>query len=54
MVRLDEIAKALEADFSGDGNVAVSGINHPAAASPDELALAMDDESFAALAVYDH
>ena len=50
MVRLDEIAKALEADFSGDGNVAVSGINHPAAASPDELALAMDDESFAALA----
>jgi UDP-3-O-[3-hydroxymyristoyl] glucosamine N-acyltransferase len=50
MVRLGEIAKALGAEFTGDANVLVGGINHPAIASPDEMALAMEAEAFAALA----
>lgn len=50
MARLGEIAAALGAELTGDANVAIAGINHPAIAGPDELALAMEEESFAALA----
>jgi UDP-3-O-[3-hydroxymyristoyl] glucosamine N-acyltransferase len=50
MVRLGEIAKALGAEFTGDASVLVGGINHPAIARPDEMALAMEAEAFAALA----
>lgn len=50
MARLGEIATALGAEVMGDANALVTGINHPAIAGPDELALAMEEESFAALA----
>ncbi len=50
MPRLDEIAERLNADLTGDGSIAVEGINHPATARPDELALAMEESSLAALA----
>ncbi len=49
MVRLGEIAAALGAEFTGDANFAVEGINHPAVAGPRELALAMEKEALVAL-----
>ena len=49
MPSLAEIAKALRAEFTGDGAVMVTGINHPALAGPDEMALAMEDEALEAL-----
>ncbi len=50
MPRLGEIATALGAEFTGDANAVVAGINHPAVAGPDEMALAMEEEALAALA----
>jgi len=50
MAKLSDIAKALGAEFTGDGEAIVNGIDHPAKAAPDQMALAMEDESFAALA----
>jgi UDP-3-O-[3-hydroxymyristoyl] glucosamine N-acyltransferase len=50
MLRLREIAAALRAEFVGDGDLVVRSINHPAAAGPDDLALAMEREALAALA----
>ena len=49
MPRLSEIAQALRAEFTGDGNATVTGINHPALAGPDDMALAMEDEALQAL-----
>jgi UDP-3-O-[3-hydroxymyristoyl] glucosamine N-acyltransferase len=50
MARLGDIAKLIEAELAGDAECLISGINHPAQAGPDELALAMEEESLAALA----
>jgi UDP-3-O-[3-hydroxymyristoyl] glucosamine N-acyltransferase len=50
MATLGEIAAALGAELNGDGSAVVTGINHPAAAGPEEMALAMEDEALAALA----
>jgi len=50
MPQLRDIAKALGAEFTGAGDTQVSGINHPALAGPDEMALAMEDEALKALA----
>jgi UDP-3-O-[3-hydroxymyristoyl] glucosamine N-acyltransferase len=50
MLRLSDIAKALSAEFTGAGDTPVSGINHPALAGPDEMALAMEEEALKALA----
>lgn len=50
MLRLGDIAKALGAKFTGDANAAVAGINHPKLAGPEDMALAMEEDSFAALA----
>jgi UDP-3-O-[3-hydroxymyristoyl] glucosamine N-acyltransferase len=47
---LREIAAALRAEFAGDGDFVVRSINHPAAAGPDDLALAMEPDALAALA----
>ncbi len=49
MPRLAEIAKALGAEFTGDGDAMVTGINHPRLAGPDDMALAMEDEALEAL-----
>ena len=49
MLRLSDIAKALGAEFTGDGAAMVAGINHPALAGPDDMALAMEKEALEAL-----
>ncbi len=49
MPRLSEVAQALRAEFTGDGNALVTGINHPALAGPDDMALAMEEEALQAL-----
>ena len=45
-ITIDEIAKALGADALGDTSIVVTGVNSPANARSDELALGMD-ESYA-------
>ncbi len=50
MPRLSEVAQAIGAEFIGNGDFIVEGINHPAAAGPNDLALAMEKNSVAALA----
>jgi len=50
MMRLKDIATALRAELVGDGELIVHAINHPAAAGPDDLALAMEAEALGALA----
>ena len=50
MARLGDIAAALGAEVTGDTAFIVAGINHPGIAGPDEMALAMEEDSFAALA----
>jgi len=49
MPRLSEIAQTLRSEFTGDGNAVVTGINHPALAGPDDMALAMEEEALQAL-----
>ena len=49
MPLLSEIATALGATVSGDGSLPIAGIDHPASARPDDLALAMEEEALAAL-----
>ena len=41
MISIAELARALGAEAVGDGALAVSGAAEPAAAGPDEIALAM-------------
>ena len=50
MLRVADIAGELKADLTGDGELQVSGINHPAAAGPRDLALAIEESALAALA----
>ncbi len=50
MAKLSEIASALGAEFTGDGDAIVTGIDHPAKAMPGQMALAMEEEAYAALA----
>ena len=42
MQTVEEIAKALGADAAGDTSLVISGVNTPARAEYDELALGMD------------
>jgi UDP-3-O-[3-hydroxymyristoyl] glucosamine N-acyltransferase len=49
MMRLSEVAKAINAELVGDGDFEIVGINHPVAAGPKELALAMENRAIAAL-----
>jgi len=48
--RLDDLAERIGADLVGDGSIVVRGVAHPAEAGEEDLALAMDDAAFAALA----
>ncbi len=49
MPKIRDIAAALKADLTGDGEITVEGINHPAAAGPQDLALALEDSALSAL-----
>ena len=49
MARLFEIAAALGGELSGDGQLAVEGVDHPASARETDLALAMEEDALAAL-----
>jgi UDP-3-O-[3-hydroxymyristoyl] glucosamine N-acyltransferase len=49
MPRLAELASALHAELAGDGDFVVHGINHPSAAGPEDLALAMEEAALATL-----
>ena len=49
MPKIGEIAEALKADLAGDGELVVEGVNHPAAAGPRDLALALEETALAAL-----
>ena len=49
MPKIRDIAAALKADLTGDGEIIVEGINHPAAAGPQDLALALEDSALSAL-----
>jgi UDP-3-O-[3-hydroxymyristoyl] glucosamine N-acyltransferase len=49
MARLGDIAKALGAEFTGDADFEVAGVNHPTMAAPNEMALAMEEEALGAL-----
>ena len=49
MPKIKDIAAALKADLTGDGEITVEGINHPAAAGPKDLALALEDSALSAL-----
>jgi UDP-3-O-[3-hydroxymyristoyl] glucosamine N-acyltransferase len=49
MPRLQDIAAGIGAALTGDGEFVVEGINHPAAAGPRDLALAMEEGALAAL-----
>jgi UDP-3-O-[3-hydroxymyristoyl] glucosamine N-acyltransferase len=50
MAKLRELATALRAELTGDGDLVIRSINHPAAAGPDDLALALEREALEALA----
>lgn len=50
MTKIKDIAASLKADLIGDGEILIEGINHPAAAGPKDLALAMEESALAALA----
>lgn len=49
MAKLKDIAAALKADLTGDGELVVEGVNHPAAAGPKDLALALEESALSAL-----
>jgi UDP-3-O-[3-hydroxymyristoyl] glucosamine N-acyltransferase len=49
MAKLAEIAAALGGELAGDGQLPIEGVDHPAAARPMDLALAMEEEALAAL-----
>lgn len=49
MPKLKDIAAALAADLTGDGELVVEGLNHPAAAGPKDLALALEESALSAL-----
>ena len=49
MPKIKDIAAALKADLTGDGEIVVEGINHPASAGPRDLALALEDSALSAL-----
>jgi UDP-3-O-[3-hydroxymyristoyl] glucosamine N-acyltransferase len=50
MHRLKDIAAELQAELTGDGEIEVWGINHPAQAGPKDLALAIEESALSALA----
>jgi UDP-3-O-[3-hydroxymyristoyl] glucosamine N-acyltransferase len=49
MPRVQDIANGIGAALSGDGELVVESLNHPTAAGPRDLALAMEDSALAAL-----
>jgi hypothetical protein len=49
MPKIKDIAAALKADLTGDGEITVEGINHPAAAGARDLALALEESALSAL-----
>src|SRR5262249_23873176 len=49
MPRVQDIAAGIGAVLTGDGALVVEGINHPAAAGPKDLALAMEEGALSAL-----
>jgi len=49
MPKIKDIAAALKADLTGDGEITVEGINHPAAAGARDLALSLEESALSAL-----
>lgn len=49
MPKLKDIAATLKADLTGDGELVVEGLNHPTAAGPRDLALALEESALSAL-----
>jgi UDP-3-O-[3-hydroxymyristoyl] glucosamine N-acyltransferase len=50
MPKIADIAARLGADLTGDGSLVVEGLNHPSAAGPRDLAIALEESALAALA----
>ncbi|MGE0734338.1 MAG: UDP-3-O-(3-hydroxymyristoyl)glucosamine N-acyltransferase [Alphaproteobacteria bacterium] len=48
-LRLADLGERLKAQIVGDGSYEVRGVQHPALAGPQDLALAMDDAAYRAL-----